>query len=1318
MRLLVAVIMSGRRRRTKNVMITKKPFLIGALAGLSLLVHPFLRAQGTETARFALGTVPDQTIWSGSTRVLQLHWEEQTGVTMTMEADPAPTGRLTLDPFEGPDWVLSYAPDPADKKPFNLTVTASLDDQLFSQTWQMSPQSQLPPEADFFGTGQHTQPPTVSTAEVSVFDEIGPVPVALNYQTSQPHNIRIVGDTVVLEQGHENGLYEAYCDGVRRDLMSVEIIAERVVVRSPVHWKQSQVSIWARELLFEGDGQIKTTPHEKLTSKGSNGNGGIAGDDGLPAGNVALHVGDLSEDAPALRFDLTGGQGQPGGPGQHGSNGSSVSTRWSSVRFCDSGICKTHTPASGYTITYYYYTFAGATVKKEGTTQRPGDGTDAKPSGKPGEGGDGGSITSTVDLAGLHALSGGRTADPTLPASFPYDRYKGGSAGSPAKSEHVHFYLDWFTMKSSASRHTADPGDDAAVRRGNTVAGSNGGYALQERGFSWVHPLSLHKVLEQIRDDYLGNRIESAQTRLEDYVALLTAFRTDPEWEELDGTAQLEIGQIHDEMARLLQQIEAGFDYFGNPPGWVPMLSFEVNSTLFRNEIERAMRTLYLTYWLGNKAATEQQKLEALTTVRDELREQLAQARTDYDAAVARLPLLRTKASDLNSEIGTVQNDLEAEELRLLESTREPDWVFGLRFGLKLSAMMCQMVPVYQPALGTVGEGLRVASDFNPDRPWDSIKGAQNVASAYMDSGFEESADEQKTAKDGVDPDQAEENSFDYAGALVQAGQGLAAGVEDISGFLKEQEAPSEEMLAELERLKSRSPEYKALLERVEDLMERNRAFTEEAVLTMQQIARLSDFMRRSLLAIDALNRDIAPAATVLDDRASAYLEDLERRAFERLVKYHYYMAKAYEYRLLQPYTETLNLEGLLQKFQEIADLNSDHEMTPAQFESLMSVYEDSLSSVAESIFDHYNSNRPELSVPIRFNLLPGEIDTLNAGGAVTINLHEAGFFQPSEENVRIVDLRVFSIETQPEFGSYGRTAFLDLDIEHSGISNLKLDGAIHRFRHYNRLTENPIVWGGRYDPVDDQIDPIQPSAASDSLLRSLLSGDAVNDMLLYSRPAAWADLRITRDYFDNTGQAILINSVRLEMVFDFTPRRASLGQRNLEIMVNTMTEDPIMGPVVTESTFLPYFELGAEDVNGRRDARGRVLRVFESGPAPVSIAAPASYGSFQFAKWTDGFGRELPGGPYTDPVYLAPRDSDQTIAALYVPAPAGELRLDTPTLAGGTLMLNWAGESGVRLQQRVSLEAGEWQDVPGTDGQSQAEIPVSGGQSFFRLIR
>jgi hypothetical protein len=165
-------------------------------------------------------------------------------------------------------------------------------------------------------------------------------------------------------------------------------------------------------------------------------------------------------------------------------------------------------------------------------------------------------------------------------------------------------------------------------------------------------------------------------------------------------------------------------------------------------------------------------------------------------------------------------------------------------------------------------------------------------------------------------------------------------------------------------------------------------------------------------------------------------------------------------------------------------------------------------------------------------------------------------------------------------------------------VSRLKKDGRIHLFRHYNQDTENPFVWGGRYDAIDDQLDPIRPSDASDSLLRSLLSGPAVSDMLLYSRPSAWADLEISRTYVNSGGGPIRLNSVRLEMVYDFTPRSTGSGLRDLEVLVQTLTEGPGGEPIIEDSSFMPYMQLGAVDVNGRSDARGSFLRVFQSGEA------------------------------------------------------------------------------------------------------------------------
>jgi hypothetical protein len=313
----------------------------------------------------------------------------------------------------------------------------------------------------------------------------------------------------------------------------------------------------------------------------------------------------------------------------------------------------------------------------------------------------------------------------------------------------------------------------------------------------------------------------------------------------------------------------------------------------------------------------------------------------------------------------------------------------------------------------------------------------------------------------------------------------------------------------------------------------------------------------------------------------------------------------------------------------------------------------------------------------------------------------------------------VCSSDLEPE-GSLGRTAFLDLNIEHAGVSHLKKDGKIHLFRHYNQDTENPFVWGGRYDAIDNQLDPIRPSDASDSLLRSLLSGPAVVDMLLYSRPSAWADLEFSRTYVNSGGGPLQLKSVRMEMVYDYSPRSSGSGLRDLELLVQTLSEGPSGEPVIEDSSFKPYIQLGATDVNGRSDARGAFIRVFQSGGL-IEMMAPETYGQWQFDRWTDRFGGDLPGGPFTQTILPLTLSNDTVLVARYRPIePTGTapLVLGQPTVVGGSFILEWVGGPGIRLQTRAAFDQAEWTDVPGTEGVSGYSLPAQSDSAYFRLVR
>jgi hypothetical protein len=62
-------------------------------------------------------------------------------------------------------------------------------------------------------------------------------------------------------------------------------------------------------------------------------------------------------------------------------------------------------------------------------------------------------------------------------------------------------------------------------------------------------------------------------------------------------------------------------------------------------------------------------------------------------------------------------------------------------------------------------------------------------------------------------------------------------------------------------------------------------------------------------------------------------------------------------------------------------------------------------------------------------------------------------------------------------------------------------------------------------------------------------------------------------------------------------------------------------------------------------------------------------------------------------------------------------LTLNAPLLSPEGLALSWAGGPGIKLQKTTSLTNPNWQDVPGSEGVSQIELPCAEAAAFFRLV-
>ena len=91
-------------------------------------------------------------------------------------------------------------------------------------------------------------------------------------------------------------------------------------------------------------------------------------------------------------------------------------------------------------------------------------------------------------------------------------------------------------------------------------------------------------ILAHAKDAYLYGYLDFTDQICKDYSEYLDLYASvSNEWERLPWRWQREFNQMKGEMVNIRHRIASHLDYFGNPAGWVPMLSFEVNKAMFEH---------------------------------------------------------------------------------------------------------------------------------------------------------------------------------------------------------------------------------------------------------------------------------------------------------------------------------------------------------------------------------------------------------------------------------------------------------------------------------------------------------------------------------------------------------------------------------------------------------------------------------------------------------------------------------------------------------------------------------------------------------------
>jgi hypothetical protein len=369
--------------------------------------------EGNSVYTYQIGDIPN--ITSRDTAVVTFRIEPKrlhdAGIKFSVEADPKPLGDYKIEPQTG---LFTYTPDPADKADisiiFRAEPTPGTTGEPETQRVTLTRSISLPPEARLVDPpqsgGPNPESPDYITVSVKHLSPKGRFNTIANATTRE---FIVSGDVVVLEEQHENGLYERLnfdpesnpreaASRPNADIRAVTINAGAVIIRSPLRMPQARVVINAADLTFEDadaerPAKLDTSPLGFATAPAALANGNRGED----ASDVELHVLRVNiKPQPGVslaalkRFVLRGGTGQMAGPGQPGADGPNLKD-YSPV-WCNPiphGFCW---PAPPGTIGIQRGDRKRLLV---GTWTWP-DGGEAKPGGRPGNGGSGGNLASLL----------------------------------------------------------------------------------------------------------------------------------------------------------------------------------------------------------------------------------------------------------------------------------------------------------------------------------------------------------------------------------------------------------------------------------------------------------------------------------------------------------------------------------------------------------------------------------------------------------------------------------------------------------------------------------------------------------------------------------------------------------------------------------------------------------------------------------------------------------------------------------------------------------------------------------------------------------
>ncbi len=931
------------------------------------------------------------------------------------------------------------------------------------------------------------------------------------------------------------------------------VICDTLTVKCRWWMPECEVTVFARQIEFEGDGCIDTSPApwELAHAKDAYGKTpGANGADGRAGGKVTIYARDVYAPAGSKRVITDGGNGQGAGKGLDGQDGKSASAALSWIgddytdqsSWNDSGIKTTVavklTNHKGKTVLGIRRIWRVLEVLVrhdtiDGTNVPPTDGTDAVKPGDAGNGGKPGLLATNLPAFG--ALWSARPGK----AGQEAPRANGGAGGWPQQSVYyeceyrhkIHIGGSDDNSENAKVKHT-----DYSTRNGASYSGKAGNDAdpvaldLSETEANiWLHTALVSLLQDYVRACYLRDDRVEAQRLVDIYAPVFLEpiplkrgvwQRSDePYWRALQN-----------EFVTLQQRLASHLDYFGKPAGYTPMLSLTSSFQLYRMEVDLALEVLMFTAWVAAKQAQQTETVAAAEAASKLLIKESAQIAARIEKAETRAGQLCEDAKKLAVAQDTVFGKLETRKVELYnQASGDIARIGQIKFAVNLAAALCQVFPYGQPILGGVAGAAADAFDLLDKEPDEVLKTVKkrlgDTATAYKASTKETEEVVKKAKADAKElkeaagkkltVDEIKKLAKTKPSAWSTAGKGLGDAAALVGKAYQSVQVSQSEIEVRLAKLAEQDETWKALSKEIKTLIEQRAAIHAALLEINQEVGQGYADLASNYDALAALNAEEASArARALSGNTFRIIEGIRNRARLALVQALYNVVRAFESALFKPVNINWSLDALAGQINTLISDKPMHQWSDdklkARVGSLKTVFADNLSVIRSALLeDLQDLNMQDRTIDFGIDAARGAvvIDTLNQGQSAEIDTRRLGVIEPEWQHQMLSELRLRKVHFA-EGAKIPENGDVEIIVEISELGVVR-DGD----RLFGLRLAAPVVKSFRYHFASKTIDQAQPSDFSKDLMKLILgdAGDAIRQKL--AMPSAWSNLTLTAGF-------------------------------------------------------------------------------------------------------------------------------------------------------------------------------------------------------------